>query len=274
MSLETSDPSLDLSPLDLDPRTRQFYVDSMRVLDDARVETMVGCAYALAQHAGIIRHTKDFDVFLRRRDLGTAREAFEACGYRTELVFPHWLGKAFLPHSDAFVDIIFGSGNGLCEVDDQWFEHAVAGRVFDRPARLVPPEEAIWTKAFVQERERFDGADIAHIILACGQELNWARLMKRFRGHEPVLLAHLILFRYIFPGSRDNVPQPVIDHLQRIAAQVSEVDEKICRGTLLSRAQYLSDIGDHGYRDARLRPNGGMRPEDVAHWTAAIGTIK
>jgi hypothetical protein len=71
------------------------------------------------------------------------------------------------------------------------------------------------------------------------------------------------------------VPQPVIDQLQRITAQdVSRSDGKICRGTLLSRAQYLADIGEHGYRDARIIPNGGMRPEDVAHWTAAIGTIK
>jgi hypothetical protein len=30
------------------------------------------------------------------------------------------------------------------------------------------------------ERERFDGADVAHIILAYGDRLDWRRLLERF----------------------------------------------------------------------------------------------
>ena len=266
---------MDLSPLDLDPRTRAFYVDAMRILDHARVETLVGGAYALAHHADIVRHTKDFDVFVRPRDVDRARAAFESAGYRTEAVFPHWLCKAFMPRSDAFVDIIYGSGNGVCQVDDEWFDNAATAHVFDRRARLVPAEEAIWTKAFVQERERFDGADIAHVLHQRGRELNWPRLLNRFRGHEPVLLAHLILFQYIYPDARENVPAAVIEQLYQLAVEGDDPpQQKLCRGTLLSRAQYLVDIRERGYHDARLAPTGTMRPEDVAHWTAAIGTIR
>jgi hypothetical protein len=264
---------MDLSPLGLDPRERDFYIHAMQLLHDAGIESLVGGAYSLAQHAGIVRHTKDFDIFLRRRDLEAACRALEKGGYRTELVFPHWLAKAFLPHSDAFVDLIFGSGNGLCTVDDEWFEHAVPRTVFDRPARLVPPEEVIWTKAFVQERERFDGADIAHVLLSRGRELNWPRLLKRFQGHEAVLLAHLILFRYIFPDASGNVPQDVMRRLLDLADK-EPPQTGLCRGTLLSRAQYLIDIGERGYSDARMPPIGNMLCDDVAHWTAAIGTIK
>src|SRR5688500_14707242 len=92
------------SPLELDHRTREFYIQAMRILDDAGVETLVGGAYALAHHAGVVRHTKDFDVFIRRCDLDAARAAFGSAGFATEAVFPHWLAKAFLPRSDAFVD--------------------------------------------------------------------------------------------------------------------------------------------------------------------------
>lgn len=264
---------MDLSPLDLDPREREFYREAMRLLHDARIPTLVGGAYALAQHAGIIRHTKDFDLFLRREHLDAACNSLQRGGYRTELVFPHWLAKAFMPHSDAFVDLIFGSGNGLCAVDDEWFEHSVSRVVFDRPARLVPPEEMIWTKAFVQERERFDGADIAHVLLSLGGELNWSRLLARFRGHEAVLLAHLVLYRYIYPDARQNVPKDVLDRLHRLA-ESAPPQGNLCRGTLLSRGQYLVDIGERGYRDARVPPIGTMHPDDIAHWTAAIGTIK
>jgi hypothetical protein len=46
--------------------------------------------------------------------------------------------------------------------------------------------------------------------------------------------------------------------------------DRVCRGTLLSRAQYLVDIERFGYLDARLEPGVAMTEEDIAHWTAAI----
>jgi hypothetical protein len=49
--------------------------------------------------------------------------------------------------------------------------------------------------------------------------------------------------------------------------------ERICRGTLISRAQYLIDIQKWGYQDARQTPGGSMTPEEIEAWTDAIGTI-
>jgi hypothetical protein len=46
----------------------------------------------------------------------------------------------------------------------------------------------------------------------------------------------------------------------------------VCRGTLLSREQYLFDIEQLGYTDARLRPHGAMTPEQAEIWTRAIET--
>ncbi|MEA2710152.1 MAG: hypothetical protein QOF78_2753 [Phycisphaerales bacterium] len=258
----------------LSDQTRQFYLDSMQVLHEAGVDFLVGGAYSLAHYAGIVRHTKDFDVFVRKSDMPRALGAFERADYRTELVFPHWLAKTFKPRSEDFVDIIFSSGNGLCDVDDTWFAHAVNGIALDQPARLVPAEENIWTKAFIQERERFDGADIAHLLLARGPELDWTRLKNHFRGHEQVLLAHLILFTYIYPTHRQQIPWNVVEELMQRVRDERPPEQKICRGTSISRAQYLPDIRDNGFIDSRLEPFGRMKAEDIAHWTAAIGTIK
>jgi hypothetical protein len=47
-------------------------------------------------------------------------------------------------------------------------------------------------------------------------------------------------------------------------------EPELCRGTMLSRAQYLPDIWENGYRDARLRPTGRMSPADVERWTRGI----
>ena len=258
----------------LDADTKLFYLNAMHVLDESGVDYLVGGAYSLAHLAGVVRHTKDFDVFVRKGDELHALGALQNWGCRTELTFPHWLGKAYQRDSDAFVDVIFGSGNGLCPVDDDWFEHAVRGRVFDRDALLVPAEEVIWTKAFIQERERFDGADIAHVIWSQADMIDWERLLRRFRGHEQVLLAHLLLFTYVYPGERRKVPQRIIERLYEKVRSQPPATEKICQGTFISREQYLMDLRDRGYVDARIEPRGPMAANEVLQWTAAIGNIK
>jgi hypothetical protein len=204
---------------------------------------------------------------------------FEGAGYRTERSFPHWLAKVF--QDDAFLDIIYRSGNGLAEVDDDWLRHAVAEDVLGEPVGLCPAEEIIWSKSFVQERERYDGADIAHLIRACGQRLDWDRLLRRFGPHWRVLLGHLVLFGYVYPGERSRVPARVMTELLRRAEAEAEsqgdepaAEGRVCQGTFLSREQYLIDLNEWGYRDARLGPDGAMTPDDVAHWTAAIAESK
>src|SRR5688572_33078010 len=107
----------------LDDESRDFYVRSMTILMDANLPFLVGGAYAFARYTGIERHTKDFDVFIRRDDFERARTLFDSAGYKTELTFPHWIGKAF--KGDDFVDLIFSAGNGVAEVDDVWFARAV-----------------------------------------------------------------------------------------------------------------------------------------------------
>lgn len=68
-----------------------------------------------------------------------------------------------------------------------------------------------------------------------------------------------MLFGFIYPSERARIPAWVMDELtrrlQRETASVPVTDPSpVCRGPLLSRAQYLPDIEQHGYRDARLTP--------------------
>jgi hypothetical protein len=264
-------PSLTVVDAALPPETREFYREALRVLREAGVPFLVGGAYALHPYAGIERHTKDLDVFLRPADCPAALGALAAAGCRTEVTFPHWLGKAY--RGDDFLDVIFSSGNGLAPVDDRWFEHAVAAEVLGMPARLVPAEEMIWQKSFVQERERYDGADIAHLLRARGRDLDWPRLLSRFGPHWRLLLAQLVLFGFVYPSERDRVPGWVMNDLMvRLQAEVASPppQERVCQGTLLSREQYLIDIRRWGYADPRERPQGNMTHADVVRWTQAI----
>jgi hypothetical protein len=255
----------------LSETSRSFYRAALGTLDENRLPYLVGGAYAFARYTGIERHTKDFDIFIRREDWPRAKKILESNGYKTDLTFPHWLGKAF--EGDDFIDLIFSAGNGVAVVDEVWFEKAVDGVVLDMDVKLIPAEEMIWSKGLIMERERFDGADVAHVIHAVGPKLDWRRLIDRYAEHWRALFAHIVLFGFIYPSDRANVPAWVVEELtQRLMDETNgpAPAEKVCYGTIISRQQYLRDINYWGYADARLKPLGNMTVEEVAHWTAGI----
>jgi hypothetical protein len=254
----------------LEARTQHFYRRAIGALNRADVPFLTGGAYALAHYTGIVRHTKDLDIFVRSDDVEHALEALVAAGYRTEITFAHWLGKAF--SGTDFVDVIFSSGNGVAKVDDLWFAHAHPAHFLGEDVALCPPEEMIWSKAFVMERERFDGADINHLIRAAGHDLDWQRLLHRFGPHGRVLLSHLVLFGFVYPSERDAVPAWVMQELLGRLECESEVpppDRHVCQGTLLSRLQYVTDLEEDQFEDARLDPESGMTAEQIGAWSQA-----
>jgi Nucleotidyl transferase of unknown function (DUF2204) len=257
----------------LAPEALDFYRQSMNLLKEAQVPFLVGGAYAFARYTGIVRHTKDFDVFVHPRDFDRALDAFAKAGYEVDRTFPHWLGKAF--QGDDFVDVIFGSGNGVARVDEIWFERAVTDEVLGIPVQLIPAEEMIWSKSFIMERERFDGADVAHVLHSRYADLDWQRLLDRFDDNWRILLVHLLLFGYTYPDDADRIPVRIMDSLLDKVKKETRIggpagpDGRLCRGPILSRLQYLVDVEDWGYRDARLAPAGPMTAADIAHWTKA-----
>ena len=113
-------------------------------MNDSQIPYLVGGGYALDHYTGIARDSKDLDLLLEPAHARAILKLFSAHGYRTELCFPHWLGRVF--GGDDVVDIIFSSGNGLCRVDNAWFEHAVSGDILGVTVKLCPAEELIWTK--------------------------------------------------------------------------------------------------------------------------------
>nr|WP_224246449.1 nucleotidyltransferase [Hyalangium gracile] len=260
MGLDASLAEIARTPDEINARAR-----AIGLLLDAGVPFVVGGAYAYATYTGIYRDTKDLDLFPRKRDAGRALEVLELDGWRTERTDEVWLYKAF--KGEYFVDFIFSSGNGVAVVDDAWFEHAKTATVFGHRCLVAPAEEMIWSKAFVNERERYDGSDVNHLLLKAGREMDWERLMWRFDRYWEVLFSHLMMFRYAYPSQRDNVPDWVMaELLSRTLETVREGnwEEPLCRGNLISRVNYHVDIHHWGFRDGRLwdendRKHGGER---------------
>jgi hypothetical protein len=250
-----------------------FYRDVLLTLNTAGVPYLVGGAYGLACYTPVDRDTKDLDLFIRRRDFESVSAALALQGYRAEMTYTHWLAK--IHHGDRSIDLIFSSGNGVAVVDDAWFTHSRPAEVLDIPVHVCPPEETIWSKAFVMERERYDGADVAHLLRDQADHIDWQRLMRRFGAHWRVLFSHLVLFGFSYPGERHRIPAWVMRTcIERLDAELdaapTETNGMACGGTLLSRQQYLIDVETRGYDDMREQPLGNMTPEELRVWTAAI----
>ena len=245
-----------------------FYRDAMEALGAAGIECLVGGAYAFAIQTRVERVTKDFDLFVRPSDVARTLEVARASGYDAAISSPHWLAK--IESERGFIDVIYSSGNGVATVDDEWFAHARHDQVLGMTCAICPPEEAVWSKSFVMERNRFDGADVAHILLARADSLDWERLLRRFSSSWRVLLSHVVLFGFVFPTERARIPAWVLDDLLgRLRKESSEPppSDKLCRGTLLSWQEYLIDVNDGGWRDARLAPEGNLTAEQIRLWT-------
>lgn len=222
-------------------------------------------------YTGIERNTKDFDLMMRPLDVPQAINAFQEAGFPAGYAFSHWLAKAH--HGEYFLDIVFRAGNGLCEVDDGWFANARQRMVFGQMLPICPPEELIWQKSYIMERERFDGADVQHLLRSCAKHLDWERLLKRFGPDWRILLSHLVLFGFVYPGERMSIPKTIFRRLLRKAAAESAAQEDVnslCQGTLLSRAQYLADVERWGYSDARSDPRVQITRAELRDWTNAI----
>lgn len=249
-----------------------FYRRVLNTLDAAGTPYLVGGSYAAEVFTGVPPHTKDLDVFIRHAHLQQVLAAAAAVGFGSEVTFSHWLAKIHSGDGE-FVDVIFSSGNGLCVVDDAWFEYSQRAEVLGQMVDICPAEEMIWSKAFIMERERFDGAEIVHLLGLRAKTLNWPRLLKRFGPHWRVLMAHLLLFGFVYPHLRAEIPEWV---MRELTARLEQEQQSrpptngVCYGTLLSRQQYLCDVDQYGLADARLTPLGTMTPSQITDWTNAI----
>ncbi|MBU1819972.1 MAG: hypothetical protein KKG00_00470, partial [Bacteroidetes bacterium] len=180
---------------------------------------------------------------------------FAEKGYETQLTDVRWLAKIF--KNDYFIDINFDTVNNICTVDDTWYEHAVQGTFVGENTLFLSPEELIWCKLYVQNRERYDGADVNHILLKKGKDLNWKRLLSRMDAHWHLLLIQILLFQFVYPADyHEIVPRWVFEELMARAHEQYDIppsQEKVCRGPVIDQTQYMIDIKEWNYKVTTIK---------------------
>jgi hypothetical protein len=160
-----------------------------------------------------------------------------------------WLAKA--RRGDYFVDLITGVGNATLTVEQSWIDRSEEDEVIGVRCKVLPAEEMIASKLFVTRRERFDGADIAHLLRATATRLDWNRMHQLTEPHWQMLYWELVLFAYIYPARTGDIPASVWNKLtRRFEETVSNTrkDEPF-RGTLIDPKMFAIDVNEWGERD-------------------------
>ena len=230
---------------------REIYRRALEALNAAGVPYIVAGAYAIYEHTGIYRKTNDLDLFFEPSSVLDAARALRSAGFVTRLEDAHWLAKATA--GEYFVDLIYGMGNGIAFIDEGWIRHSRPGVLAATPVRIAPAEELIWHRLFISERHRHDMSDIVHLMLCFGDTLDWQRLVDRVGENWPLLLSQILMFSYVYPGYRSNIPEWVPRRLLELAsAQVGKDEaEDITRGPLISRFSFTIDVREWGFLDPR-----------------------
>ena len=214
----------------------------------------IGGAYSHYGFTGVWRDSKDLDAFVRPEDVRAALDAFAAAGFETELRDAHWLAKVHSPPH--LLDILFAVRHATrLRITDEWLETSHAARFLGVPTRILGPEETIATKIYIANRDRFDGADILHIVRALQGEVDWQRIIDLLDGDEEIVLWHLVLFAFSYPMHREWLPRELMrrafEHLQAAPAQLSE---RAFRGMVLDPTSFRVDVAEWGYRDSGAQP--------------------
>jgi hypothetical protein len=234
---------------------RAFYHESLDLLTASGVPFMLGGGFAQFFYTGIKRETKDLDIFCKASDYPKIMLYFSDHGYKTELTDVRWLAKIF--KDDHFIDIIFDTVNNICRVDDTWIENAPESEFEGKKVKFLPVVELLWCKIYVQNRERFDGADVNHILLKQGKDLDWKRLLSRMDQHWHLLLAHLLVFQFVYPSEyHDIIPRWLFDELISRAHDQYKLPppvERVCRGPIIDQTQYMVDIKEWDYKVTTIK---------------------
>lgn len=232
-------------PLQLESTQLALYHHVLTLFEESHYPYAVAGAFALRQHTGICRFTKDLDIFVTAETATQALCTLQEADFELEVCDPVWLAKVH--QGEYFVDLITGMSNGVITVDNTWIERAQPAKVCGVDSRVLAPEEMIASKLFVTRRERFDGADIAHIIHGTRGRLDWQRILHLAGEHWEIVFWALLLFRYVYPEQQNYVPQSVwrdlIDRFENVLQSAARGE---FRGSLIDDVMFAIDVEEWG----------------------------
>jgi len=186
----------------------RIYRTAIRALRKERIEFLVGGGFARAAFTGHWRDTKDIDFYLRPEDRRRAERALTKAGfddyYKKRPYNRAWIYRSY--KRNVIVDVIWAMANQRAQVDEAWFHRAPRLTIRGERLCLVPPEELVWCKLYVIQRDRCDWTDIFNLVHERGPRMDWAHLIRRVEDDVPLLQAMLTAYRWLCPTHVRKLP--------------------------------------------------------------------
>ena len=129
---------------------REIYRRALEALNAADIPYVVAGAYAIYEHTGIYRKTKDLDLFFEPSSVVPAARALRDAGFVTRLEDAHWLAKATIGEYIRRSDLRHGQwrGSDRCGVDSpQPRRHPCGNARADRARRGTDLAPAVHRRA-------------------------------------------------------------------------------------------------------------------------------
>jgi hypothetical protein len=139
------------------------------------------------------------------------------------------------------VDAIWAMANKRADVDRRWLEAGPTVTMFGETFRVIPPEELIWSKLYVLQRDRCDWPDLLNLLYATGPVLDWDHLLNRVAEDKPLVKGLLSVFSWVCPDVAVLIPQRVWKALELPApkGQAADPEGRPSRKDLLDTRPWL-----------------------------------
>jgi putative nucleotidyltransferase-like protein len=227
------------------PEQWRLYKKVMEIARRRGVRFAVGGGLASTAYAGQWRNTKDIDLYILKRDrepmLGAIEEAGLRDYYEQKPYDRKWIYRSY--RDDTIVDVIWAMANQRALVDEDWLDGPEI-EIEGESVRLLAPEEMVWSKLYIVQRERCDWPDALNLLYMIGPELDWSWLLKRVGPDTDLLGGLLSVFGWLSPGRARQLPSHVwAETGARLPAANSDPEITSQRANLVDSRPWLSSIG-------------------------------
>lgn len=192
-----------------------IYAEAIKTFRSIGVPFMLGGGFALAAFTGRWRDTKDIDFYILPEDRERVIPALLAAGfsdYFSERPYDRkWIYRS--SKSGVIVDIIWSMANQRAQVDTVWFERAANLELRGERLLIIPPEELMWCKLYILQRDHCDWTDLFNLLYAAGPKLDWSHLLARLEEDTALLKALLQVYGWLCPNRIQQLPETLWQQL-------------------------------------------------------------
>ncbi|MGE0127379.1 MAG: nucleotidyltransferase [Blastocatellales bacterium] len=189
----------------------------------------IGGGFAINAYTGLQRNTKDLDIYVMPSDCEAMKEILTDVGmsdYSERLPYdPKWIYRGY--YNGVIVDVIWAMANQVTSVDERWLTRGPIIEIENHRLRLLPPEELLWTKLYVIQRDRCDWPDVLNLIYSRGETMDWEHLLNRLGEDAALLAGVLTFFVWLCPGRARTLPDWLWERLNLIKPSLSASAEEI-----------------------------------------------